>query len=413
MIACLTIPYFAATVERRDDRDLTRLPLIIGGQPLEPMPLFSFSADVARQGVRPGMSLRSAYLLSPGAHFMAPATPRYAGAAGEVVDVLADFTPLIEPQNSWDGQARVQFTASEQTLPARYYLDLEALPLREAFPLSQEVGRMVRSQTTLPPAVGLAPHKFTARVAAALARPHHALPVRQEEEVAFLAPRSLNFLPLDRDVRRRLHLLGIHTLGQFAGMPPAALREQFGSEILFWQRLALGQDERPVTPEAPPRQADATHRFEDPVADERQLAGALDHLTERLARYLAETDQVAQALHIRWQTADGRHPAETRPLRELTASAPALRLALSPCLRAAPRQQGIFGVTVSLMDLTPGTAQQLSLFATPPAPLPALARLIARHGVGVFWRASLPQPDHPLPEQRFELTPLQPPTPAS
>ena len=35
MIACLSIPYFAAAVERRGDEELANKPLAIGGQPWE------------------------------------------------------------------------------------------------------------------------------------------------------------------------------------------------------------------------------------------------------------------------------------------------------------------------------------------------------------------------------------------
>ncbi len=409
MIACLTVPYFAAAVERRDDRGLARRSLIIGGEPWEPLPLYAFSLEGARHGVRPGMSPRAAYLLSPASRFLPPATPRYAGAAGEIVDVLADFTHLIEPESAWDGRARTLFTASEQVLPARYYLDLEALPLREALPLAQEVGRGVRRLTALPPAIGLAPHKFTARVAATLARPHHALPVPADDEAAFLSSRSLGFLPLERETRRRLRLLGVHTLGQLAGIPLGALREQFGAEIILWHRLAQGQDDSPVTPDPPPTHLEIGHRFPEPVADATRLTALLHHLAGRLARRLAATDQVGQALRLAWETADGQAHVSTHPLRQPTASAVTLRQALDDWLAGASPAQGVTALTVGLLDLLPAAASQLSLLNAPPPPLPALDRLIARHGAKAFWRASLPEPNHPLPERRFALEPLGPP----
>ena len=58
MIACVSIPYFAAAVERRAAADLAAVPLAIGGRPWEARPIFAFSQEVAKLGVRAGMTLR-------------------------------------------------------------------------------------------------------------------------------------------------------------------------------------------------------------------------------------------------------------------------------------------------------------------------------------------------------------------
>src|SRR5690606_21059127 len=99
--ACLSIPYFAAAVERRHDAALTNKPLAIGGQPWEARPIYAYSREVARMGVRPGMSLRLAHVLSPHSHFMPAAEASYSQASGEIVDVLLDSPCLVEPEELW------------------------------------------------------------------------------------------------------------------------------------------------------------------------------------------------------------------------------------------------------------------------------------------------------------------------
>ena len=224
MIACIAIPYFAAAVERRGDSELVEKPLAIGGQPWEARPVYAFSQEVARQGVRIGMSLRLVQVLSPHSCFMPAATTRYSKVSGEVIDLLLDYSPLIEPQEWWHPfKDKTPLTIPASFLPARYCLDLEGLPQREALPFIKELGRTLREETQLSAAIGLATNKFTAEVAATVCRGDHTLPVQSGKDAQFLASRSLKFLHIERDIARRLYLLGIYTLGQLANLPLSAL----------------------------------------------------------------------------------------------------------------------------------------------------------------------------------------------
>ncbi len=253
MIACLSIPYFAAAVERRADSGLTERPLAIGGQPWEARPVYAFSQEVAHKGVEIGMSLRLVQVLSPASHFMPAAETRYSKVSGEVIDVLTDFSQLIEPQELWHplAKSRQPLSAHGRALPARYCLDLEGLPEREALPFVQAMGQSVRQETNMDPAIGLARQKFTAQVAATVCNPSHALAVKAGAEAAFLASRALAFLPLEKEMARRLRLLGIYTLGQLAGLALPALQEQFGPEINPHYQLARGEVGEIVHAQAP------------------------------------------------------------------------------------------------------------------------------------------------------------------
>ncbi|HIW61400.1 MAG TPA: hypothetical protein H9881_03000 [Candidatus Stackebrandtia excrementipullorum] len=49
-----------------------------------------------------------------------------------------------------------------------------------------------------------------------------------------------------------LRRLGIHTLGDFAALPPALVADRFGSDARWAQRLAAGEENRPPVPRRPP-----------------------------------------------------------------------------------------------------------------------------------------------------------------
>ena len=75
------------------------------------------------------------------------------------------------------------------------------------------------------PCVGVASDAFAAHCAASVVRPGHAVRVPDAAELRrrFLAPLSVNLLPLDVRALAALHDQGIHRLGQLNEIPPAAL----------------------------------------------------------------------------------------------------------------------------------------------------------------------------------------------
>jgi nucleotidyltransferase/DNA polymerase involved in DNA repair len=460
MIACLNVPYFAATVERRDSAgDLMasgkpgQAPgLVLGGQPWEPQPVYAFSHEVAQQGVKAGMSLRLAHVLSPEARFMAANPARYSGASAEVADVLLDFTHLIEIEALWTptlakgkkANCSELGAARQWRLPATYTLDLESLPQAEALGLAQEMGRQVRRQTQLAPAVGLAKSKFVAQVAAALTQPNHARPVTDAEEGVFLTGQQVHFLPLDKETARRLSLLGVRTLGQLAALPQASIRTLLGASVtpgspagegfaqlyrLVQERVGrrdLGDDLfLSVKAQPQPKQEQISYRFDGPVADtqvlERVVNQAATELAGRLQRAGLETRTLQLTLEmegnqpINHSDPNATIPAATLSRRTATASSGQLASSLHElldraCSRATPAE-GVICLAITLDDLTPAVATQLALFDRPQITeclREALASILAKHSDGYFFRPVLTDPRHPLPERRFELHELTP-----
>lgn len=404
MIVCVAVPYFVAQIERRDNRRLVKTPLAIGGQPWETHPIFAFSHEVARRGVRPGIPLRQAHLLAPQAHFMPASPPHYQAVSGEIGDVIADFSSLVEPADWWRSPTHAADAISRR-LPAHYFVHVDGIPLKEIVPFTQQMGKVLRERTALPPAIGVAEHKFTAQVAATTARLNHIRPIRPAAEQDFLASCSLRFLPLDRETSRRFRLLGIRTLGDLASLPPLALRVQFGQEIARWQQWALGQDDTPVQPHQAERTETVAYQFDDPLTTWEPLSHLLTQATQELAARLQVGALQARKLTLAWETEAGLQRQE-QTLRQPTAAADHLADTLTQLISRETFETGITTLTISLASLTPAVPQQLTLFS-PPANTEKgceiVRRVAARHPTSRFYQAALAENGHPLPERRFRL----------
>ena len=407
MIACLSIPYFVAAVERRAGNGQSEQPLAVGGQPWEARPVYAFSQEAASRGVRPGMSLRMVQLLSPNAQFLPAAAPHYAQVSAEVVDVLADFSPDIEPQELWHSfpESAWGVTAHGHYLPARYCLDLE-LPQAEAVALVQEMGRQVRQETRFAPSIGLSPDLFTAQIAATVCRSNHLLPVAAESAAEFLSSRPLGFLPLGKEQARRLHLMGVRTLGQLAELPLTALREQFGNDIERLHRMAQGRAGESLRPEPATRREEVERRFDEALNNVYALGAVLGQMADALARRLEAANLEGRSLYLTLETEDGQSQRQSVTMRRPTARAEQWVVVLEELAAKVALPCGVVGVTVAVGDLIPATSRQLELFSEG-GDVSALHRavhnLMAKYRTCGFYLPALTEGAHPLLERRFRF----------
>ena len=99
----------------------------------------------------------------------------------------------------------------------------------------------------LAPRVGVAGAKFPAFVAARVSEPSRATLV-PTDVASFLAPHSVDLLPVSADLKVALHRFGLHTLGDVASMTETSLVDRFGGEGRRAWHLSWGMDDSPVVP---------------------------------------------------------------------------------------------------------------------------------------------------------------------
>lgn len=392
MIACVLLPYFAAAVERRANTALLDKPLVILEKSQQ---VWAVSQEAAQAGVRPGMSLRQSRALCPQARPL-PANPdRYQAAANELLDLLADVSERVEPEQN-SQQATILYVGLEPLLP------------QDQIEVVQQIGHRLRHTIRLEGALGLTRGKFPAYLAARSIGKNRYLMITPGQEADFLAPFAIEYLPLEAELARRLRLLGLDTLGQFARLPVGAVLAQFGQEGGQLHKLARGEDERPVSPYPPPPTEVITRHLEGPVADRLVLEALCQLIAAQLAIRLAAQGRLARVISLTLELEDGGRWQAHHILRQPAGSAGRLGLNLSLLLQQARITCGVEAVTVGLADLIPVQARQVDLFANP-TQLDTeqrldelLPTLIARYGTR-FHEVMLTNLWERLPEKRFEL----------
>jgi nucleotidyltransferase/DNA polymerase involved in DNA repair len=279
---------FYAAVEERDRPELRGKPVIIGADPKggAGRGVVSTANYAARKfGVGSAMPISTAYRLCPQGVYIAPDMAKYSAISREIRAVFEAFTDLVEPISV--DEAFLDVTAS-----VRLFGDGEAI--------ARAIKARIREQTKLTASVGVATAKLIAKIASDLRKPDGLVVVPPGAERAFLAPLPVRRLwGVGPKMEERLARLGIHTVGQLAD---AKVTRLLGTHGLDLQRLARGEDDRPVVSDAgPARSVSVEHTFDVDEGSPRVLRKALLRLADELSRRLRAESLAGRTVTLKYR----------------------------------------------------------------------------------------------------------------
>ncbi len=283
---------FYASVEQRDRPELRGRPVIVGADPKGRGVVSAASYEARVFGVRSAMPIGKAARLCPDGVFLPVDMDKYAGASRQIMGILGDFSPLVEPVSV--DEAFVDLTGTASLFG----------PAPEAV---REIKRRIRAETGLTASAGLAANKFIAKVASDLKKPDGLVIVEAGREAEFLAPLPIERLwGVGKATAKDLAALGIATIGQLQRLSRATLVARLGDHGAGLHDLAFGRDDRPVEPWTPPKSMGAETTFERDTTDRARLDTTLRGQAERVARELRAERLAAARVTLKLRFADFR-----------------------------------------------------------------------------------------------------------
>ncbi len=364
-VACLLALHLPVQVERQHNQSLARCPLVVGGRPWDAGAVLDCCPQAAAAGVSPGMRLSQAERLCPAACFVPAREEAYHAVHDALAAAAGRFTPTVETAGlgllyaDVSGLGRSFGSAQDR----RFGSDT-----RLAHQLALEAGQISRLDVR----VGLGSGKFVAEQAVRAARPGSGCVVPPGEERAFLSPLPLSALPAGPEMQRRLHVLGVRTLGALAALPRLAVVRQFGSHAGPLHDLARGADPRPVHPATPPLQLARTRTFNDSLSDRAPLLAHADQMATELAEALSHRGYQAQGVRLRLEEKSGGERTAGMPVKPPSADSEKLSRLAGRLLGGLTPAGPVVGLSLTVYPLRPFHlgATQLALFTgTPDSPL--------------------------------------------
>ncbi len=291
-IAHVDMDAFYASVEQRDQPELRGLPVIVGADPKGRGVVSACSYEARVFGVHSAMPISRAARLCPHGVYLPVDMDKYVRVSGEIMAILADFSPLVEPVSV--DEAFIDLTGTE-TLWG---------PPPEAV---RRIKARIRAETGLTASAGLAANKFIAKVASDLEKPDGLVVVPPGREPEFLAPLPIERLwGVGKATAKELQALGIATIGQLQRVPPRALAARLGPHGPDLLDLAFGRDARPVEPFSPPKSMGAETTFGRDSRDVARIEETLRAQAERVARELRAEGLAACRVTLKLRWADFR-----------------------------------------------------------------------------------------------------------
>ncbi len=379
---------FYASVEQRDRPELRGQPVLVGHDGPRGV-VAAASYEARKYGCRSAQPMSRAKRMCPHAIIVPGDMRRYAEASGRMFAILEESVPVVEPLSIDEA-----------------FLDLTgtARVLGDPVAFAERLRARIRAEIGLTASVGVAPNKFLAKLASDIDKPDGLTVVPRRGTSEWLAP-----LPIERlwgvgpKTAERLRKAGLHTFGDVAASDAARLVALAGSLGDRLNRLARGEDPRPVISDARAKSVGQECTFGEDLADPVEVRRVLDLHVDAVSRRLRKAGVRARTVTIRVRFGD----FET-VTRQTTLAAPAdTTSALGAAARALFERwcsesfQPVRLIGFSAGDLR-GGGGQLGLFDDPGTARDsrldeAMDAIRDRHGASAIRRGAGPAPPRRLP----------------
>jgi DNA polymerase-4 len=338
---------FYASVEQLLDPSLRGKAIAVGGGVV-----LAASYEARAFGVRGGMPARRARELCPNLRFVAGRFDEYQRLGDAAMQVIADFTPLVERLSIDEAFADVAGCTRLFGPPAE---------------IAQTIRRRVRAELGLPISVGVARTKHLAKIASQAAKPDGLVVVDPATELAFLHKLPVELMwGVGPVAAARLAEIAVHTIGQLAETPAHRLERLLGPALAGrLTALAWNRDPREIRTQHRAKSAGAQSALGRKPADARLLQPTLRDLADRVGGRLRAKSRPGRTVTVRVRFADLRAVTRSRTLPAPIAATASLAETAEDLVRGVlsshPEEKAVSLLAISVSGLDERAVVQLEL----------------------------------------------------
>jgi DNA polymerase-4 len=270
-ILLVDLDAFFASVEQLDHPEWRGKPVIVGGDGARRGVVSTCSYEARAFGVRSAMPSAQAARLCPEAIWTPGNFPRYISLSQAVMGIMRDVSPRLQ-QVSID-------EAFLDVSPGRF---VREHPVVLANRIRDEVARLGVTCS-----IGLGTSKSVAKVASDMDKPNGLTVVFPGRERDFLSPLPIRTMSgVGRQAEKRLHELGIYTLGEMAAADGYILSQIFGKNATMMRNRCLGVNDSPVVTDDEVKSVSNEMTFSTDLTQRAEVEQSISMLAAKVGRRL-------------------------------------------------------------------------------------------------------------------------------
>ncbi|WP_282018473.1 DNA polymerase IV [Salegentibacter mishustinae] len=284
----LDLDAFFVSVERKQNSELNGKPLIVGGIGDRGV-VAACSYETRKFGVHSGMAMKVARQLCPQATVIKGNASTYTKHSKEVTEIIKSQVPSFE-------KASVD----------EFYADLSGMD--KFFGINQfasELRQTIIKESGLPISFGLSQNKVVSKIATGEAKPNAEIIIPHGNEKIFLAPLSVNKIPMvGNKTFQKLLNLGVREIKTIQEMPVEMLESVLGKAgRTIWKR-ANGLDDTPIIPYHERKSISTERTFGRDTIDMVRLHATLVAMAESLAYQLRRGNKLTSVVSVKIRYSD-------------------------------------------------------------------------------------------------------------
>jgi DNA polymerase IV len=334
---------FFASVEQRDNPELSGRPVAVGGASARGV-VAAASYEARKFGVRSAMPSVTAKRRCPDLVFVRPRFDAYREVSQQIRAIFADYTPLVEPLSL--DEAYLDVTR-----------DLRGIGV--ATRIAEEIRARIRAETGLTASAGVSYNKFLAKLASDQNKPDGLCVITPAKGEAFVASLPVRrFHGVGPKTAEKMARLGIVTGADLRAQSLPFLTHNFGSSGEYYYNLARGICHRQVKPDRPYKSISAEDTFLTDLTDAAALLAELDRIGRHVWGRIEAKGLAGRTVNLKVKYRDFRIVTRARSLdRTVLGAEEFLELGRELLRGVLPVPKGVRLLGLGLSNLRPPDAE--------------------------------------------------------
>jgi len=344
---------FYASVEQRDQPELKKKPVIVGGDPQSRGVVAACSYEARKYGIHSAMPCATAYKLCPHAKFIRPRFDAYKAVSFQIREIFHEYTDLVEPLSL--DEAFMDVTENKKQMPSATHI-------------AQEIRKQIYEKTRgLTASAGVSFNKFLAKVASDVNKPNGITVITPDQADEFIDQLPVrNFFGVGKVTEEKMVRLGIKTGADLKKFNRNELTRIFGKAGNYFYDIAQGIDERPVEPDRIRKSIGKETTLSEDINDVELMIQILEDLAVRVADLLKRDNRQGMTVTLKIKYFDFQSITRSVTLPEPITDANVMMTQIKSLLKntdAGRKKVRLLGVSISnfIDETSNGKFKQLPL----------------------------------------------------